>query len=280
MNTMLCCQNCLGTLTNDYCSVCRQKSAVKLSPLSKPGYYSLCNENSIAVAMKTQSSFSWTLLGCLNPPKKISVLKHPKWSHLYVFDAPDTLARQKETASFTEDELWHLSQRVLELLIQLKQHGFCHGGISSETLCWYRPHLFFLGFRPLKRTLVREENDLLALKNLLQDLSEKNKSSSRLSRFAQHLNTQSSARTALLILHKEHMAIIQRNTGEDHFPDPLLHESLDDHIVRARHRSWWQPPPKDNSIHPARLFVGMIFAICAGTALILVLWQYVQGLLP
>jgi hypothetical protein len=276
---MLCCQKCLGPLTNDYCAVCGQESTLKLSALAKPGYFSLQNENSIAVALQKPFTSSWTLLGCLNPPKKTIPLTHPKWSQLCIFDASDTLTRQKENSPFTEQDLWHLSQRGLELLIQLKQHGFCHGGLSLDTVCWYRPHLFFLGFRPINQTLVGEENDLRELKNILFILSERIKGSKSLNRFVRNLDTHKTAHEALLVLHNAHMSIIQKNNDVDDFPDPLLHESLNDHIIRARHRSWWQPAPKDNSIHPVHLFVGMIFTICTGTALILFLWQYIKDVL-
>ena len=229
------------------------------------------------MAYDTQPEDKWLELGCINGPTERLSLSHSKWTQMCLFDARYGLFQSPLKAQHTEVDLWQLAKRTLELLVQLQNHELAHGALITETLHWQRPYLFFIGFRPVPFTQDSEQQDIQALSQLLSKLNHGPRSR-LIESFVRSLSQMRSAKTALIELHKRQMQTVPIARLISKSPDPLLHESLEDQLVRARHRSWWSPKSEHQSIHPAQLFVGMILSICATVAGLLTLWQFIQNL--
>ena len=244
------------------------------------GYFLLrsaeANVDQLAVAFETQSEHNWLEMGCINGPTERLALSDSKWTAVCVFETRYGLFHP-QVAPHTELDLWQIAKRTLELLVQLQDQGLSHGALSRETLHWQRPYLFFLGFRPVLYSQHAEHNDLQALSQLLSILNQRLRSRPFES-FVNGLVQMRSAKSALIEWHKRQMPTVPMARLMTKSPDPLLHESLNDHLARAGHRSWWSPKSDHETIRPAHLFVGMIITICAAVAGLLTLWQFVQNL--
>lgn len=274
------CIQCLTPLHEGHCASCKTSPNRVLVPLTQNGYYLLrsaeTNVDQLAVAFETQLEHNWLEMGCINGPTERLALSHSKWTALCIFESRYGLFHP-QLATHTELDLWQISKRILELLVQLQSHGLAHGALSRETLHWQQPYLFFLGFRPVPCTQHAEHTDLQALSQLLSILNQHLRSRP-IESFVNGLVQMRSAKTALIEWHKRQMPTVPMARLMTKSPDPLLHESLDDHLARARHRSWWSPKSEQEPIRPAQLFVGMILTICAAVAGLLTLWQFVQNL--
>lgn len=273
------CSQCLSPIQAIACTPCQSQSSLPLIPLEAEGYYLVHKDTphpQIAIAFEAPPVEDWLKKGCLHGPINSWRLSHSKWNWMVLFEAQSSLYAQHQETRLSVIDLWQISKRILELLIRLKQDGFSHGALSLHTLHWQRPYLFFIGIRPEALNPQRERKDILAIANLLNTLNQGRQSPSFTS-FIQRLSQHRTAKQALLDLHQCQMATLRSNRMPMD-SDPLLHESIEAHLARARHRSWWTPRPQEDQIHPARLFVGMIITICAVVALLLSLLQYVRTL--
>ena len=278
---MLCCIDCLTPLSEGHCNQCKSQVDRVLVPLNADGYYLLRSKSTeaemLAVALEDSQNDNWLKWGCITGPADKRLVNHSKWQCLCLFEIKHSLFQGAKTALHTEVDLWQMAKRILELLVQLKMLGHTHGAILPETIHWQRPYLFFIGFRPIRASHSSERSDIHALGQLLSDLNQTTQSRS-IQSFIRSLYQISTYKTALLELHKRQMPAIPLARLTSNSPDPLLHESLEDHLNRARHRSWWSPKSSSDSIHPAQLFVGMILTICAAVAGLLTFWQYLQNI--
>jgi hypothetical protein len=292
------CPYCLDICESHFCHPCQKSLSFYLYPNDPPisGWFrTSLNTDEIAITqsiISADSHVEWLKMGCILAPDKIEPLKHSTWKSLCYFNGSQSLKEHMTSTQISESELWKIAQKALELLILLENNGYRHGSLNLKSMVWKPPHLFWNELQPKPIKSLSATGDLNDLADVLLCLSQQRTTVPKEMAFtwmpnalrlylAALRNEYSSPHEALkaLLLIKMSPAYVRPMPDKGlKKQDPLFDASWHQHLQNVKRRSWWQTKDRQKEINPGQVLVLMSFSICIGVALILGLWNQIQGL--